>query len=95
MEAALKPADAPANISIVKISDTLAFFEVVGVDADQIMAIACPMDLHPSVFGSNDVSYSEVFGLRALIMRRGDGFEFAVEQSFGTMIEDYLRRALR
>ena len=95
LETALKPAEAPSNISIVKISDTLAFYEVVGADADQIMAIACPMDLHPLAFGYNDVSYSDVFGLRAIIMRRDDGFEFAVEQSFGTMIEDYLQRALR
>ncbi len=95
LETALKPAEAPSNISIVKISDTLAFYEIVGADAHQIMAIACPIDLHPLVFGNNDVSYSDVFGLRAIIMRRDDGFEFAVEQSFGTMIEDYLQRALR
>ncbi len=92
--AALKPESAPPDISIVRISDTLTFFQVTGPDADQIMAIACPLDLHPSVFSKDAVTYSEVFSLKALVQRIDGGFEFAVEQSFGNMVDDYLDRAI-
>ncbi len=94
LEAQLKPTDCPADISIVRVSDTMTFFRVTGPDAAEIMAIACPLDLHDCVFGPDAVTYSEVFGLKALVMRYQDGFEFAVEQSFGDMIDDYLARAM-
>ncbi len=94
LETRLNPTGCPADISIVRVSDTLTFFRVTGADAAQIMAIACPLDLHDSVFGPDAVTYSEVFGLKALVMRYQDGFEFAVEQSFGDMIDDFLARAV-
>ena len=90
---ALKPEACPAEISIVRISDTLTFFSVTGRDMVDVMAIASPLDLHPSVFPPDCVTYSEVFGLKALVLRCDGGFEFAVEQSFGNMVEDYLSRA--
>ena len=93
LEARLKPTDCPADISIVRVSDTTTFFRVTGPDAGQIMSIACPLDLHDSVFGPDGVTYTEVFGLKAMVMRYEDGFEFAVEQSFGDMVDDYLARA--
>ncbi|MBE1285205.1 MAG: sarcosine oxidase subunit gamma [Rhodobacteraceae bacterium] len=94
LDADLRPTEAPAEVSVVRISDTLTFFSVEGADAAQVMAVACPLDLHPSVFGPDAVTYTEVFGLKALVMQKGAGFEFAVEQSFGDMIDDYLTRAL-
>ncbi len=90
---ALKPEAAPADVSIVRTSDTLTFFDVTGPDAAEIMAIACPLDLHPATFGDTAVTFTEVFGLKALLCRVANGFEFAVEQSFGNMISDYLARA--
>lgn len=93
LEAKLKPGDCPSDISIVRISDTLTFFRVTGPQAKDVMAIACPLDLHETVFGSDAVTFTELFGLKALIMRFEDGFEFAVEQSFGDMVADYLARA--
>jgi len=81
------------NASIVPISDTLALFEVSGPDARQILAIASPLDCHPSVFPENGVTYTEAFGLKALVIRRDSGFELAVDQSFGPMVADYLDRA--
>ena len=92
-EERLKPADCPEDISIVRISDTLTFFRVAGPEAADVMAIACPLDLNETIFGPDDVTYSEVFGLKALVTRCDGGFELAVEQSFGDMIEDYLARA--
>lgn len=92
-EAALNPAAAPADISVVRVSDTQTFFRITGADADQILAIGCPLDVHASVFGDDAVSHTEFFAVKALVLRCAGGFDCAVEQSFGDMIEDYLNRA--
>ncbi|UWR05368.1 sarcosine oxidase subunit gamma (plasmid) [Ruegeria conchae] len=94
LEKHLSPTNCPAEISIVRVSDTLTFFRVVGPQADEVMSIACPLDIHETEFGEETVTYTELFGLKALFMRCEDGFEFAVEQSFGDMVEDYLSRAV-
>lgn len=93
LEAQLKPTNCPPDISIVRVSDTLTFFRLIGAEAPEVMAIACPLDLHDTVFGTDAVTYTEVFGLKALVLWCADGFEFAVEQSFSDMVEDYLARA--
>ena len=93
LEARLKPSDCPAEISIVRVSDTLTFFCLTGPEVSEVMAIACPLDLHETEFGTDTVTYTEVFGLKALVLRCEDGFEFAVEQSFADMVGDYLNRA--
>ena len=89
----LKPEDAPPELSIVRVSDTMTFFRVIGPDAAQIMAIASPLDLHPSVFLDHAITFTEVFHLKALVRRVDGGFEFAIEQSFANLVEDYLSRA--
>ncbi|MEX0317440.1 MAG: sarcosine oxidase subunit gamma [Ruegeria sp.] len=94
LEAALNLSQSPPEISIVTISDTLTFFRIAGPDADQIMPIGCPLDLHISKFGPDAVSFTEFFGLKALVMRCEGGFDCGVEQSFGDMIADYLVRAM-
>ena len=86
----LKPAEAPAAISVVHVSDTLTFFAVTGRDAEEVMSVACPLD--PATFGEDGVTYTEVFGLKGLVLRRPDGFELAVERSFGDMMVDHLAR---
>jgi len=91
--AALRPAEAPPHISIVRISDTLTFFAIAGPDAAEVMAMGCPMDLHPSVFGPDATSFTEVFGLRALVRRSDGGFDVAVDRSYADLIDDYLTRA--
>lgn len=93
-EEALRPGEAPPEISIVRISDTLTVFRITGPDAGEVMSIGCPLDLHPDVFGEAAVSYTEFFGLKALVLRCEGGFDCAVEQSFGDMIADDLRRAM-
>lgn len=95
METALRPTEAPHEFSIVRISDTQAFFSITGPDADQIVSIASPLDVHPSVFPENGATMTEAFGLKALISRQSGGFWLAVEQSFGDMVEDYLNRAMK
>ena len=91
---ALKPETAPAEISIVRVSDTQTFFRITGPDAAEIMSVGCPLDLHDAAFGPDAVSYTEFFGVKALVLRYEDGFECAVEQSYGNMIEDFLTRAM-
>ena len=88
-----RPDAAPLDVSIVLVSDSLQFFTITGPDAGEIVAIGSPLDVHPSVFPANGATYTDLFGVRGLIVRRADGFEFAVERSFGDMIEDYLARA--
>ncbi len=94
LEDALQPHRSPPEISIVTVSDTLTFYRITGPDADQIMSIGCPLDLHISTFGPDAVSFTEFFGLKALVMRCEGGFDCGVEQSFGDMVADYLARAL-
>ena len=89
----LKPESCPADISIVRISDTLTFFRVTGPDVTEVMSIICSIDLHPSMFGADMVTNTECFGQKAMLQRFEDGFEFAVEQSYGNYIADCLKRA--
>ena len=90
----LKPDDAPASVSIVLISDTLTFFYLEGPDTFDIMSIACPLNLNNDTFTAESVTFSEMFGLKALIFRDGPGFQFAVDQSFGEMVFEYLNLTL-
>ena len=87
------PQSAPVDVSAVLVSDTLTFFRIEGRDAQQIVAIASPLDTHASVFDGNAVSYTEAFGLKALLRRIPGGFEIAVESSFADLLGDYLARA--
>ena len=91
----LRIASAPQNISLVLISDTLSFFAIDGPDAAEIMAIASPLDTHSTAFPLNSATYTEAFGLKALIARMQSGYELAVDRSFAAMMEDCLTRAVR
>lgn len=83
---------APHDVSAVLVSDTLAFFAITGPDAGQILSIVSPLNVAMEVFPSNGVTYSEAFGLKALIIRRSDGFELAVERSYADMTQSYFTR---
>jgi heterotetrameric sarcosine oxidase gamma subunit len=87
------PSAAPLEISIVQISDTLKFFEIIGPDAAEIISIASPIDHHISMFPENGVSYTNIFGIKGLLIRVDDGFEIAVESSYADLMEDFLQRA--
>ena len=95
LSVALRSHLAPADVSIVRISDTVATFRVTGADATHILAIGCPLDLHETAFPDDAVSFTEFFGQKALIRRCAGGFDVSVERSFGDMMEDFLIRALR
>lgn len=93
--AALCPETCPPEISIVRISDTMAMFQITGTDAPEVLSIGCPLDLHDSVFPADAVSFTEMYGLRALVMRCKGGFVCGVEQSFAQMLTDYLSASTR
>lgn len=93
VEAALRPGEAPAEISVVRVSDTLTFFRVAGPEAAEVLALGCPLDLHPSVFPEDGASFTDLFGLKGLVLRVADGFEIAVDRSLAAMAEDWLGRA--
>ena len=95
LNAALRPDEAPADVSIVRISDTMTTFRIAGTGAAHVLAIGCPLDLHETAFPEDAASYTEFFGQKALVRRCAGGFDVSVEQSFGDMTEDYLTRALR
>lgn len=90
LNAALRPDEAPGGLSVVLLSDTLIFFSVTGPEAGEVMVVATPLDLHPSAFPPDGASWTEVFGTRALIRRIADGYEIAVDRSYGDWFEDSL-----
>jgi|TARA_B110000438_G_scaffold1925_1_gene2010 sarcosine oxidase subunit gamma len=91
----LKSGATRSNISVVLVSDTLTFFSVTGLGAKDIMAIASPLDFYEKKFRENSVTFSEVFGTKALIQRIENGFEFGVDQSYSDMVEDYLYKSIK
>ena len=88
-----KANSAPVDISVVLVSDSFRFFKIIGADAGEIVSTACSMDHHLCVFPQNGVSYTNIFGIKGLLIRIDEGFEIAVESSFADMTADYLARA--
>ena len=93
-EASILERPVPDEVSVAHVSDTLASYVIAGPDANEIMAIACPLDLNAESFPDNGATYTEAFGLKALVCRCDGGYELSVERSFGDMLEDYLSRAI-
>lgn len=89
---ALQPDAQQPDALVLAVSDAYAFFSITGPDADQILAIACPLDVDRSRFPDDGAVFTEVFGQKALLMRRGAGFELAVERSYAPMMRDYFSR---
>lgn len=75
-----------AGACVALLSDSLAFFALSGRDAGVAMSIACPLDLNPDVFGPDNCAQSDGFGVRALVLREGDGWLCAVEAAHAPYI---------
>ncbi len=88
---ALLPESAPSGVSIVIVSDAHAFFKISGPDADQVLAVATSLDFFE--MPANGAGFTEVFGQRALIVKRRQGYELAFDSSYAAMMEDFLARA--
>jgi sarcosine oxidase subunit gamma len=90
----LEPNISDGKTSVVEVSDMLQFFAVRGRDADDVLAVCCPLDIHPTRFPENAVTFTELSGTKALLLRDTDGFQFAVDRSYADFIEDNLHRVL-
>lgn len=88
----LKHAPSADDTLIVPVSDAYTWFALQGGEARELMAVACPLDLDPNVFAADGATFTEAFGLKALLWRSVDGFELAVERSYGPMVADWLAR---
>lgn len=83
---------AGADTLVVDVSDGWAHFRVEGAGAGALLASASPLDTHPRVFAADGATFTEAFGLRALVLRRPGGFQVAVERSHGPMVADWFAR---
>ena len=85
----LTPNDPSPDCRIVHVSDAYNIFTVVGKQADEILAIASPLDTRQTRFADGGATYTEFFGIRALVVRQSDGYIIAVERSYADMITAY------
>ena len=82
----LVPNNPALDCRVVLVSDSYAFFSIIGKQANDVLAIASPLDIRIKKFGKNGAAYSDLFGIRALVLRRPDGYDVAVEISYAVMI---------
>ena len=90
----LVPHDPALDCRVVLVSDAYSFFSVRGNQADDILAIASPLDIRRINFPDNAASYTELFGIRALVLRRQNGYSIAVERSYADMVSVYFDKVL-
>ncbi|MDI3336407.1 sarcosine oxidase subunit gamma family protein [Defluviimonas aestuarii] len=90
---ALRSEQAPDDLSVTLVSDTLTFFAVTGPDATEVMAVVTPLDLHPDIFPQDGAAWTEAFGIRSATRRIAAGYEIAVDRSYADWFEESLRRA--
>ena len=81
-----------ADTLVLGVSDAYQFFAIDGPDARLLIAIASPLDVDLAQFPADGATFTEAFGQKALVMRRGDGFELAIERSYAPMLRDYFSR---
>jgi sarcosine oxidase subunit gamma len=90
----LAPHDPALDCRIVLVSDAYSFFSIRGNQADDILAIASPLDIRRINFPDNAASYTELFGIRGLVLRRQNGYSVAVERSYADMVSVYFNKVL-
>lgn len=92
LERALIGASGESTLA-ANVSDLFATFRVAGPGAADVLAQGAPLDLHPRAFAADRATFTELFATTALLRRRGDGFEIAVERSYAGYIESWLKAA--
>ncbi len=81
-----------ADSLVLGVSDLYQFFAIEGGDARQLVAVASPLDADPVAFPDDGATFTEAFGLKALLLRRPNGFDLAIERSHAPMLADYFSR---
>ncbi len=88
----LTEAPCASDTLIVNVSDAYVFIEIDGPEADQLIAIASPIDAWAMPVGAVGATFTEVFGQKALLIRQAKGFEIAFERSYSQLLLDYFSR---
>ena len=88
--AALVPKD--GDICVTLVSDAYSGFAISGPAAADVLAQATPLDFHASAFPPDGASFTELFSHKALLRRRGEGFECWVDSTYGDYMADFLSR---
>ena len=91
----LTEAPCASDTLIINVSDAYVFIEIDGPEADQMIAIASPIDAWAMPVGAAGATFTEVFGQKALMIRQPKGFEIAVERSYSQLLLDYFSRVNR
>ena len=92
LQASLVSDDATLDCRVVLVSDFFTFFNITGPQANDIMTIASPLDTRLKIFPENGATFSELFGIRGLILRQPNGFTVAVERSYADMVAAYFSK---
>ena len=83
---------AHADVATVVVSDAWMRFRVSGPERSEILAQACPLDTDPRAFPTNGATFTEIFGQKGLLTRRGDAFDCFVDSSFASYVADWFAR---
>jgi heterotetrameric sarcosine oxidase gamma subunit len=90
----LDPQNSSLDCRIVHVSDAYTLFKVTGNHADDILAIASPLNTRQQNFPIDGATYTEFFGIRGLVLRWPDGYLTAVERSYADMITTYFDKIM-
>lgn len=90
--AQLSTPEPAADTLILPVSDAYQWFTVSGPEAREVLAIGCPLDLDPGVFGSDGATFTELFALKVLLLAAADGFLIAVDRSHAPLVVDWFAR---
>ena len=90
----LDPQNSSLDCRIVHVSDAYTLFKVTGNHADDILAIASPLNTRQQNFPIDGATYTEFFGIRGLVLRWPDGYLAAVERSYADMITTYFDKVM-
>ena len=90
----LVPHDPSLNCRVVLVSDAYSLFTVTGKQADDILAIASPLDTRRKHFPDDGAAFTEFFGIRGLVLRLPNGYLTAIERSYADMISTYFDKIL-
>ncbi len=82
-------------ISAVVVSDAYAGFDVAGPQVRDVLAQATPLDMRPDAFGIGSASFTECFGITALVCcTAATAYRMYVERSYADFMNACLTRAV-
>jgi sarcosine oxidase subunit gamma len=88
----LTEAPCASDTLIINVSDAYVFIAIHGPEAEQMIAIASPIDAWAMPIGAAGATFTEIFGQKALLIRQPKGFEIAVDRSYSQLMLDYFSR---